>query len=57
VTIPDLIGRALSLSTTSPAVLGERRLAFEEALREALEPVSVGGIFDEEVTAVATILR
>jgi SAM-dependent methyltransferase len=57
VTIPDLIGRALSLSTTSPAVLGERRLAFEEALREALEPLSVGGIFDEEVTAVATILR
>jgi SAM-dependent methyltransferase len=57
VTIPDLIGRALSLSTTSPEVLGDRRPAFEAAMREALEPLSDGGVFDEQVTAVATILR
>jgi SAM-dependent methyltransferase len=57
VTIPDLIGRALSLSTTSPDVLGERRPAFEAAMREALEPLSAGGVFDERVTAIATILR
>jgi SAM-dependent methyltransferase len=57
VTIPDLIGRALSLSTTSPEVLGDRRPAFEAALREALEPLSDGGAFDEQVTAIATILR
>jgi SAM-dependent methyltransferase len=57
VTIPDLIGRALSLSTTSPDVLGDRRSAFEAAMREALEPLSVGGVFDERVTAIATILR
>lgn len=57
VSIPDLIGRALSLSTTSPEVLGDRRPAFEAALREALEPLSVGGVFDEQVTALATILR
>jgi len=57
VTIPDLIGRALSMSTTSPAVLGERRPAFEAAMREALEPLGTGGIFDEQITAVAMILR
>jgi SAM-dependent methyltransferase len=57
VTIPDLIGRALSLSTTSPEVLGERRPAFEAAMQEALEPLSAGGMFDEQVTAIATILR
>jgi len=57
VTIPDLIGRALSLSTTSPEVLGDRRPAFETAMREALEPLSNGGIFDEQVTAIATVFR
>ncbi len=57
VTIPDLIGRALSLSTTSPEALGDRRPAFEAAMREALEPLAVGGVFDERVTAIATILR
>jgi cyclopropane fatty-acyl-phospholipid synthase-like methyltransferase len=57
VTIQDLIGRALSLSTTSPEVLGDRRDAFEAAMREALEPLSTGGVFDENVTAIASILR
>jgi SAM-dependent methyltransferase len=57
VTIQELIGRALSLSTTSPEVLGERRPAFESAMKEALEPLSNGGIFDEQVTAIATILH
>jgi SAM-dependent methyltransferase len=57
VTIPDLIGRALSMSTTSPEALGERRPAFEAAMREALEPLSTGGMFEEQVTASAMILR
>jgi SAM-dependent methyltransferase len=57
VTIPDLIGRALSMSTTSPEVLGERRPAFEAAMRKALEPLASAGIFDEQITAVAMILR
>lgn len=57
VTIADLIGRALSLSTTSPEVLGDRRPEFEAAMREALEPLSNNGMFDEQVTAIATILR
>lgn len=57
VTIEDLIGRALSLSTTSPEVLGDRRPDFEAAMRDALEPLSVNGVFEEKVTAIATILR
>jgi SAM-dependent methyltransferase len=57
VTIPDLIGRALSLSTTSPEVLGDRRPEFEAELRAGLEPLSEDGVFEEQVTAIATILR
>ena len=57
VTIQDLIGRALSLSTTSPEVLGDRRPAFEAAMREGLQPLSNSGVFDEQITAVATILQ
>lgn len=57
VTVPDLIGRALSMSTTSPEVLGDRRPAFEAAMRQALEPLSTGGFFEERITAVAMILR
>jgi SAM-dependent methyltransferase len=57
VTISHLIGRALSLSTTSPEALGARRPAFEAALQEALEPLAVNGVFEEKVTAIATILR
>ena len=57
VTIADLIGRALSMSTTSPEALGERRSAFETAMREELEPLAPGGIFDEQVIASAMILR
>lgn len=57
VTVSDLIGRALSLSTTSPDVLGDRRPAFESAMREALEPLSDNGVFEEQVTALATVFR
>jgi SAM-dependent methyltransferase len=57
VTIPEMIGRALSMSTTSPEVLGDRRSAFEAAMREALEPLAEDGVFEEQVTAIATVLR
>ena len=57
VSIPDLIGRALSMSTTSPEALGDRRPGFEVAMHNALDPLSTAGIFDEEIKAVAMILR
>ncbi|HLI85225.1 MAG TPA: methyltransferase domain-containing protein [Bryobacteraceae bacterium] len=57
VALESLIGRALSMSTTSPAVLGERRAEFEAALRAALEPFAENGILAEEVRARAQVFR
>jgi hypothetical protein len=57
VKISDLIGRALSLSTSSPAVLGHRRRDFEKALREGLDPFANGGVLREEIIARATIFQ
>ncbi len=55
VTVPELIGRALSFSITSPAVLGERRPQFEAEMRAALEPYAQGGELEEEVVAKAAV--
>jgi hypothetical protein len=56
ISIPELIGRALSFSVTSPAVLGERRAQYEGEMKEALEPFAIGGTVEEEVVAKATVL-
>jgi Arc/MetJ family transcription regulator len=45
------------MSTTSPEVLGERREAFEIALRAALEPFAEGGTLAEQVNARAQVFR
>lgn len=55
VTLDSLIGRALSMSTTSPAALGERRAGFENALRTVLEPFAEDGMLAEEVQARAQV--
>jgi SAM-dependent methyltransferase len=55
ITISDLISRALSFSTSSPAILGERRPQFEAAVREALEPFATDGALEEEAVAKAAI--
>jgi SAM-dependent methyltransferase len=57
VTITDLVGRALSKSYTSPEVLGDRRAALEAQIREALDSFAVGGVLDEEIAPVATVIR
>lgn len=57
VRIGDLIGRALSRSTTSPAVLGNRRPEFERALREGLAAFAIGGVLREEIIARAIIFQ
>lgn len=49
VTIDDLVGRAYSMSVTSPETLGERQQPFEEALRTALAAASPDGQFTEIV--------
>ena len=55
VTIADLVGRSLSRSITSPAVLGERRAAFEAEIRATLEPLAQNGVLQEQIVARATI--
>jgi ubiquinone/menaquinone biosynthesis C-methylase UbiE len=55
VTIADLVSRALSKSNTSPAVLGERRVAFEAEISAVLEPFAQQGILQEQIVASASI--
>jgi ubiquinone/menaquinone biosynthesis C-methylase UbiE len=56
-TIDDIIGRALSLSATSPEKLGERRDAFEEDLRIELGRIAPDGIFTEVAQIGASIAK
>jgi len=55
VSVADLVGRALSKSNTSPAVLGERRAAFEAEITAVLEPFAQQGILQEQFVAGASI--
>jgi SAM-dependent methyltransferase len=55
--IDDLIGRAYSRSTTSPAVIGDRRAAFEAEITAAVKPFAQNGVLQEEIRAHAMILR
>jgi hypothetical protein len=55
VTIADLVSRALSKSNTSPAVLGERRAAFEAEITAVLEPFAQHRILQEQIVANASI--
>jgi SAM-dependent methyltransferase len=51
------VTRALSYSGSAPAVLGERRAAFEAAVREAVSPFAKGGILHEVVEFTALVGR
>ncbi|HUJ02888.1 MAG TPA: class I SAM-dependent methyltransferase [Rhizomicrobium sp.] len=55
--IDEIIGRALSLSATSPEKLGARRAAFEDDLRAELARLSPGGAFTEVAQIGASIAR
>jgi SAM-dependent methyltransferase len=56
-TTETLIGRALSMSTTSPAFLGDRREAFEAAVVLAVEPFTENGVITEEILAKALVFQ
>ena len=56
-TIERAIDRALSYSGSSPAILGDRRSAFEEAVREALSPYAKDGRVTEVVEFTARVAR
>jgi SAM-dependent methyltransferase len=53
--IADLVARALSKSTTSPAVLGRNQTNFEAEIRAALEPFSRDGVLEEEIVSRAAV--
>jgi SAM-dependent methyltransferase len=55
--VDDIVGRAYSRSSTSPASLGERREAFEQALRRHLAQLAPTGEFREIVEVSALIAR
>jgi SAM-dependent methyltransferase len=57
VTIDDLIGRMLSRSTNSPAVLGEQVAEFTQATRQVLRPFATDGVLPETIEAVARVFR
>jgi ubiquinone/menaquinone biosynthesis C-methylase UbiE len=56
-TIDELVGRAYSMSMTTPAALGERRAGFEAALRAALPAIAPAGTLTETVAADALIAQ
>jgi SAM-dependent methyltransferase len=55
VSVPELVGRALSKSNTSPEKLGERRGAFEAEITAAVEPFAQNDILQEQIVARATV--
>ena len=55
VSVAELIGRALSFSTNSPAVLGERRAQYEADIRAAVEPFAKDGTVEEVLRVKATV--
>lgn len=55
--IDDLVSRALSQSSTTPEALGERRAAFETALRSGLLAICPDGRFTEILESVALLAR
>jgi SAM-dependent methyltransferase len=57
VSVEDLVYRALSMSNTSPEVLGERREAFEAEIRAALTPFAQAGRIREELVTRAAVFR
>ncbi|MBL6851866.1 MAG: methyltransferase domain-containing protein [Alphaproteobacteria bacterium] len=57
ITADEIVGRAFSLSATSPQVLGERAPAFEAEMRKALAELSVDGRFVEIAELSALVAR
>jgi SAM-dependent methyltransferase len=55
VNVPELVGRALSKSNTSPAKLGDRRATFEAEITAALRPFSHNGLLKEQIVAQASV--
>jgi SAM-dependent methyltransferase len=57
ITADDVVGLAFSLSTSSPEKLGDRAVAFEAELRDALAAISQEGRFIEIAELTALVAR
>jgi SAM-dependent methyltransferase len=57
VTVDEIERRALSMSSTAPAVLGERRAEFAAELRSSIAEFARDGQLEETLFSVATLLR
>jgi hypothetical protein len=55
--VEDIVGRALSMSTTSPERLGARQEEFTAALAAALQEWSPDGRFAEVAELVGVLAR
>ncbi len=55
VTIADLVGRALSKSSTSSEILAKGQARFEAEIAAALEPFVQDGVLQEQIVAQASI--
>ena len=55
VTIADLVGRALSKSSTSSEILAKGQTRFETEIAAALEPFVQDGVLQEHIVALASI--
>lgn len=55
--VDEIVGRAFSISATSPELLADQRSAFEDALREGLARLSPNGEFSETVQVTALIAK
>ncbi len=55
VTIADLVGRALSKSSTSSQILAKGQARFEAEIAAALEPFMQDGVLQEQIVARASI--
>jgi SAM-dependent methyltransferase len=54
--VPELVGRGVSFSLSSPAVLGHRRPQFEADIAAAVAPFADAGSVEEELAVTATVL-
>ena len=56
-TVPDIVGRAFSMSHSAPQSLGSKREEFAAALEAALRELSPDGKFVEVAEMVAVLAR
>jgi SAM-dependent methyltransferase len=57
VSLDEIVRRALSMSSTAPAVLGQRRGDFEAEIRSVVGPFARDGVVEEKIVSVAALFQ